>query len=208
MCRNIIRKALAPVLVNDLIHLQLKFLHMFGGLFGKKEDDKDYQFRHRAFMTTAGKMGACARLAKEDPSTLFLTWFSDTNKSFKTFFAENGVDENRVVDARHFHAAQLATHKAVFAEHHPLLTKEEELVKSWNIMNIPVYSAMDEPLFKHFGSEKMIPMMKMMGMKESEVIEHSLVSKSIIKGQEKIAEQVVVEQAAHSQQEWMEKNLK
>lgn len=194
--------------MNDSIHLQLKFLNMFGGLFGKKEEDKDYRFRHRAFMTTVGKMKACCQLAKDDPSAVFLTWFPETNKKFRTFFAENGVDADRVKDARHFHASQTATHKPVFAEHHPLLKKEEDLVSSWNIMNIPVYSAMDEPLFKHFGSEKMIPMMKMMGMKESEVIEHSLVSKSIIKGQEKIAEQVVIEQPADSQQEWMEKNLK
>ena len=67
---------------------------------------------------------------------------------------------------------------------------------------------MDEPLFKHFGSEKIIPLMKMMGMKEDEVIEHNMVSKSIISGQEKIAKQVTLEQKASSQAGWMEKNLK
>ncbi|MBK7308447.1 MAG: hypothetical protein IPI88_16550 [Chitinophagaceae bacterium] len=67
---------------------------------------------------------------------------------------------------------------------------------------------MDEPLFKHFGSDKLIPLMKMMGMKEDEVIEHNMVSKSIIKGQEKIGEQVTLEQAAVSQEEWMRKNIK
>jgi preprotein translocase subunit SecA len=66
---------------------------------------------------------------------------------------------------------------------------------------------MDEPLFKHFGSEKLIPLMKMMGMKEDEVIEHSMVSKSIMKGQEKIAQQVSLEQTAGSQEEWMRKNI-
>ena len=71
-----------------------------------------------------------------------------------------------------------------------------------------VYSAMDEPLFKHFGSEKLIPLMKMMGMKENEVIEHSMVSKSIVSGQKKIEEQVSFEQSASSQAEWMERNLK
>ena len=50
--------------------------------------------------------------------------------------------------------------------------------------------------------------MKMMGMKEDEVIEHSMVSKSIIKGQEKIAQQVTFEQSAASQEEWMRKNIK
>ena len=45
-------------------------------------------------------------------------------------------------------------------------------------------------------------------MKEDEVIEHNMVSKSIIKGQEKIAEQVRLEQSASSQAGWMEKNIK
>ena len=49
--------------------------------------------------------------------------------------------------------------------------------------------------------------MKLMGMKENEVIEHNMVSKSIIKGQEKIEAQVTLEQAASSQAEWMQKNL-
>ena len=50
--------------------------------------------------------------------------------------------------------------------------------------------------------------MKMLGMKEDEVIEHKMVTKSIIKGQEKIAQQVSLEQSANSQEEWMRKNVK
>jgi hypothetical protein len=53
---------------------------------------------------------------------------------------------------------------------------------------------MDEPLFKQFGSEKMIGLIKLLGMKESEAIEHPLqVSKSIAKAQDKIATQVLIE---------------
>lgn len=50
--------------------------------------------------------------------------------------------------------------------------------------------------------------MKLLGMKEDEVIEHSLVTKSIIKGQNKIAGMVELEQSAPSQKEWLERNLK
>ena len=96
----------------------------------------------------------------------------------------------------------------VFVEHYPLHSKELELIKNWTAEKIIVYSAMDEPLFKHFGSEKLVPLMKMMGMKEDEVIEHSMVTKSIIKGQEKIASQVNSEHSASSQGEWMKKNIK
>ena len=96
----------------------------------------------------------------------------------------------------------------VFTEHFPLHAKELALIEHWPPQQIIVYSAMDEALFLHFGSEKMLPLMKLLGMKDDEVIEHSFVTKSIIKGQEKIAAQVEIEQLANSQAEWMEKNIK
>ena len=182
---------------------------MLFNLFGKKEAEKDnHIFTDRAYITTAAKMNACAELARKEPDRLFICWFADTAVKFKDFFRQQGLDENLITEPHHLHASKLQNKIPVFVEHYPLYTKEIELIKNWDAKNIIVYSALDEPLFKHFGSEKLIPLMKMMGMKENEVIEHSMVSKSIIKGQEKIAEQVSLEQSASSQAEWMTKNLK
>ncbi len=182
---------------------------MFSNLFGKKEsENNDHLFKDRGFMSSAAKMKACSVLARENESVLFIAWFNDTAKQFKEYFSLNGLNENRIFETKHFPTHQLLDHIPVFIEHYPIHTKEENFVSNWNIRNILVYSAMDEPLFKHFGSEKLIPLMKMMGMKENEVIEHSMVSKSIINGQKKIEEQVSIEQTAQSQAEWMERNLK
>lgn len=181
---------------------------MFANLFGKKEEDHgNHIFKDRAYMSSAAKMKACADLAKSDEAFIFIAWFSDTAKQFRNYFVQNNIPESRVVEARQIHAAPATSQKPVFVEHYPMHSKEEDFVKNWPHQNMPVYSAMDEPLFKHFGSEKIIPMMKLMGMKENEVIEHNMVSKSIIKGQEKIEAQVTLEQAASSQAEWMQKNL-
>lgn len=178
-------------------------------LFGKKEDSlAGHIFIDRAYVSTAAKMNACMELAKKEPDHLFISWFADTARKFKEFFIQHGIDESRVTEARYIHTPMLQNKVPVFVEHHPLHAKELELIKNWDAKNIVVFSALDEPLFKHFGSDKVIPMMKMLGMKESEAIEHSLVSKSIIKGQEKIAALVSLEQSANSQAEWMEKNIK
>ncbi|MEP7256410.1 MAG: hypothetical protein ABI666_11590 [Ferruginibacter sp.] len=178
-------------------------------LFGKKEDNlAGHIFIDRAYVSTAAKMNACMELAKKEPDHLFISWFADTARKFKEFFIQHGIDENRVTEARYIHTPMLQNKVPVFVEHHPLHAKELELIKNWDAKNIIVFSALDEPLFKHFGSDKVIPMMKMLGMKESEAIEHNLVSKSIIKGQEKIAGLVSLEQPANSQAEWMEKNIK
>jgi hypothetical protein len=181
---------------------------MLFNLFGKKEEAPQSIFTDRCFMTTHAKLKACAALAKEQPGTIFICWFAVTLKTFKEYFTQQGLDEGTVMDAKNFHTALLQHKKAVFTEHHPLHSKELELVQHWPQESIIVYSAMDEPLFVHFGSEKMLGLMKLLGMKEDEVIEHSLVTKSIIKGQDKIAGMVELEQSAPSQKEWLEKNLK
>lgn len=182
---------------------------MLFNLFGKKDDSADnHVFTDRAYMTTAAKMKACANLAKKEPSHLFICWFADTETAFKDFFKQQGLDENLIVETHQLHSSKLQSRIPVFVEHYPLHEREIDLIKNWDAKKIIVFSAMDEPLFKHFGSDKIIPMMKMMGMKEDEVIEHNMVSKSIISGQEKIAKQVMLEQSASSQAGWMEKNIK
>jgi hypothetical protein len=182
---------------------------MLFNLFGKKDDDgENHVFIDRAYVSTAAKMSACAELAKKEPNHVFICWFTDTAVKFKAFFIQQGLDEDRITETHFLHGAKLENKVPVFVEHYPLHIKELDLIKDWGAEKIIVYSAMDEPLFKHFGSEKLIPIMKMLGMKEDEVIEHSMVSKSIINGQEKIAQQVTIEQSASSQEEWMRKNIK
>ena len=181
---------------------------MLFNLFGNKEEGKeDRIFSDKVYITSEAKMNDCVKLAKAQPDTLFISWFNDTGKKFKDFFIQNGLEESRVTEARYLHPAQLQNHTPVFIEHYPLHAKELALVENWNIKNIIVYSAMDEPLFKHFGSDKMIPLIKLLGMKENESIEHSFVTQSITKGQQKIADKVNIEQSANSQAEWMERNI-
>lgn len=181
---------------------------MLFNLFGKKEDGADnHVFVDRAYITTAAKMNACAALARKEPDRLFICWFADTAVKFKEFFSQQGLDGNLITETHHLNAPMLLNRKPVFVEHYPLHSKELELIKNWGAEKIIVFSAMDEPLFKHFGSEKLIPVMKMLGMKEDEVIEHNMVSSSIIKGQEKIAQQVTFDQSASSQEGWMRKNI-
>lgn len=184
----------------------MNFLFNF---FGNKDDSTpEIIFTDRTYLSIAAKTNACITLAKEHPGTLFICWFNETLKKLRTAFIENAIDEMTVIDAKQVHSGMLQKNTAVFAEHYPLHKKELALVEHWPLQQIIVYSSMDEPLLKHFGSEKIIPLMKVLGMKEDEVIENSIVSKSIIKGQANIAALVTTEQSANSQGEWLERNLK
>jgi len=181
---------------------------MLFNLFGKKKKgEMGNFFKDKVYITSAGKMNACVKLAKEYPEGIFIAWFTDTANVYKAFFKENGVSENVIIEADFLTIEQLENHEPVFLEHHPLSAKEIELSANWPYTSLNVFSAMDEPLFKHFGSDKMIPLIKLLGIKESEAIEHSYVTESIVKGQNKIAAKVLIEQPAYSQAEWMQRNM-
>ncbi len=176
-------------------------------LFGKKEDAPESIFVDKTYVTTAAKINACIALARQQPNTVFICWFSDTVKILRAAFLQQGLDELKIVDANELRLATLQNKVPVFAEHYPLHSKEIKLVEQFNIEKAMVFSAMDEPLFKHFGSEKMIVLIKLLGMKEDEAIEHAAVTKYITRGQEKIAVVVTAEKFAQSQEEWMKKNV-
>jgi hypothetical protein len=177
-------------------------------LFGKKEDNSESIFVDKTYVSTAAKINACITLAKGQPNAIFICWFATTAKTLRAAFLQQGLDEFKIVEAKELCLATLQNKVPVFAEHYPLHSKELALAEQFHLQKIIVYSAMDEPLFKFFGSEKMIPLMKLLGMKEDEPIEHSSVTKYIKRGQEKIAAIVIAEQFAPSQEEWMEKNVK
>ncbi len=181
---------------------------MLFNLFGKKESaGSGSLFTDKVFAGANAKLNAMLQLAIEKPDTIFIAWFADTAKKCREFFQQHGINESRVKEAKFIHGSDVMQHTPVFTEHHPLAEKEEGLVKSWDKKPFLVFSSLDEALFKHFGSDKVIPMMKMLGMKEDEAIEHSMVTKSIVNAQHKIASKVIVEQSAGSQEEWLEKNL-
>lgn len=155
----------------------------------------------KIWMTEAAKWKAIADQKKKEPNSVFIFWFDN---SFRQAEASNLTD---LLMAREVHASQLENKPIVFAEHYPLQQKEQELFEKLNLTEVQIWSALDEPLFKQFGSDKIIGMMKQLGMKEENAIEHNMISKAIQNAQEKIAKKVLVDQLCTSQQEWMQRNL-
>ena len=108
--------------------------------------------------------------------------------------------------AREVHSSQIVNKQVIFVEHYPLMQKEQELFVKLNLQQAEVWSALDESLFKQFGSDKIIHMMKQLGTKEDDVIEHAMISKAIQNTQEKISKKVLIDQTCTSQEEWMRRN--
>jgi len=97
------------------------------------------------------------------------------------------------------------------AEHYPMLSHEKRVTDLLDSLidlklNYCFFSALDEPLFKVFGGERITAVIEKLGMKEDETISHSMITKSIQNAQEKIEKQVNLERKANSAEEWFRMN--
>lgn len=138
---------------------------MLFNLFGSKKENSS-SFTDRVYMSSNAKQNAIVKLATDNPNTVFIGWFSVTINNTKTLFKQHQIDESRVIDYRHFHSGAVAGKEIVFLEHYPLSEKEKQFIQNIEQAKFIVFSAMDEPIFLHFGSEKMAPMLKMLGLKK------------------------------------------
>mgnify|MGYP003575494279 CR=1 FL=1 len=156
----------------------------------------------KIWMTENARNNACFDLAQNQPSTTFVAWFEETRNSFTKFANAKGITSIDIQLATYFHVAKEGA-QVIFLEHHPLQAEEQQKFESLGLTEASVYTSMEEPLFGIFGGEKIVELMKKMGMREDDLIEHNLVTKSIKKAQDKIAEKAVLNSRANSQADWL-----
>jgi hypothetical protein len=174
-------------------------------LFKKKKDS--VKVIDRIWMSQAAKWKGLIELSKQDPSLLIVTWFGHTAEQLQAAFTEAGFASAPIQVARELHGALVKSHNVVFAEHYPVRTREQEVFLQWKLPQAIVHSSLDEPLFQQFGGDKIVEMMKKLGMEEDSMIQHALVSKSIENAQEKVEKKMTLEQPASSALEWMDRNM-
>lgn len=172
------------------------------GLF--KSSSTGFKVVDKIWMSKQAKLNACAAMLQSNPDCLFIAWFEETARELMQAI---GHQENKVIMARDAAAFNRQGRMVILAEHYPLPAVEQTLFAALNMKEIPVLTAMDEPFFAPFNPENMISLMKKMGMKEHEVVSHSMVSKSIRRAQEVISERTETDHPATSQQEWFSLNV-
>lgn len=173
------------------------------GLF--KRSSSGVRVIDKIWMTKQAKLNACAAMLQANPDCLFIAWFEETARELAGAI---GLQENKVILARDAVAFNRQGRMVMFAEHYPLPAVEQALFANLNMKEVPVLTAMDEPFFEPFNPERMISLMKKMGMKDDEVIGHSMVSRSIRKAQDAISKRVKTDHPATSQQEWFALNAR
>ena len=171
-----------------------------------KKIEKVVNVFDKVTISATAKFKAMLSQWENDSNMAFVFWFDESLRQAESFFINQATKPIALLSAKEAASSHLAGKNPVFGEHYPIRTKEEELFNKMKLQSVIVFSSLDEPLLKHFGGEKIIHLMKQLGMKEDEIIEHKMVSKAIRNAQDKIGKKVLVEQSAHTQQDWFEKN--
>lgn len=161
----------------------------------------------KIFIHTKNKWPYCQKLLQENSKTIFIGWFDDSIEELERYLSQTNV-QAVVLKARTISRSQIREMHIVFIEHYPVKSKEDQLFDQLSLKEAIFLSAVDEPLLKHFGGDKLISIMEGMGMKEDDPIEHKLITQSIVTAQKKIESKVFLDHSTRSQAEWMERNIK
>lgn len=146
------------------------------------------------------------KICQSDPNIVVICWFTATLDKLNAVFPFNGTD-SFVYLAGSVHGSMLKNKILVFAEHHPLIEKEKNFLESHGISKAEVHTSLDEPFMLHFGGERIANLMRSLGMGENDPLENKMISHSIRNAQESLSKKTVLELSAHSQAEWLKKNL-
>jgi hypothetical protein len=160
----------------------------------------------RVFLSSEAKYSAILQQICDPSNVVIVTWFEESHGSIEARVQSNHLNAE-IYLAREIAAHNIQGKTILFAEHHPLITKQKELLQKLRLKEAVFYSALDEPFFKHFGGDRMISMMEKLGLSGNEAIEHHMITNAIKNVQEKIAKEVIIEHSAQSQAEWFSKNI-
>lgn len=172
-----------------------------------KKKDPSVLVIDKITMDDEAKLAALQAAWQTSPELVILFWFEESLQQVTDYFSRNGSTMPELMMTREASSRQLQGKKIIFGEHYPLASREQVLYHELGLQAAEVYSSLHEPLFRQFGGDRIITLMQSLGMDKNEVIEHSMISNSIRRAQEKIGKKLKLEQPARSAQQWFAVNF-
>jgi hypothetical protein len=191
------------------------------GLFKSPEKEiitKDFIWKNEAV-----KYKALVKHLKQQEKSVLVYYFEDTKNTVEEVL--NGAAINFSTEANSFvtkvwlisahtllHKSDMGNRTVFFAEHHPSYSREHEikqhLLDKLGIQEILFYTSFEDKLLQLFGSERILQLLEKMGLKDDEVIEHTMISTSIERAQKRIDENISFHNNnTRQRKDWFEINL-
>lgn len=190
------------------------------GLFKSKQKElltKDFIWKNEA-----SKYSALMKHLKESEKAIVVYYFDDTKHIAEEFL--NSASINYSTESNSFatkvwlmnaksllHKSNIENRIIFFAEHHPSFAVEKEIkqhmLNNLGSNEVVFYTSFEDKLMQVFGSERILQIMEKMGLKDDEAIQHTLISSSLEKAQQKIDEQIQFPSDARIRKDWFVLNL-
>ncbi len=106
---------------------------------------------------------------------------------------------------------QQVTTKGVLlsAEFYPTRSRNKQLLELAGKENtIIFYTELDNAYFKSMGMKTVIALVDRLGVKANESIEHTMIGRSIVRGQEQLEKKIIKEKEASNLEDWILFNVK
>jgi hypothetical protein len=192
-------------------------------IFNKKDKP---EVTDMVFMSRLGKYKDLFAAFSELNTVLIVCYFKETGTELKKFMDGTGTSYREmphapfepgkihVIQAEHLLAyqADLSEATCIFMEHFPSYSREDQLLQhlyqTLKVRRVFFYVSVDEPLFRLFGGEKLVDLMKKLGLSEEEAVSHTMVTQSIERAQKKLEESLRGEIQADSAEAWIRLNTK
>lgn len=172
------------------------------GLFDfLKKKDSGPIIQDLVWINQKDKMRGCLNIVEENPNLMLVAWSTLTQQWFQDYLSK---ETGRTITIELASYLNSSSETVYFLEHHPQLSKEELLFDAVKIPKAVFLNALDDHLMEMFGSTRIAKVMDRMGLKEGEVIEHLMITKSIRNAQKKMDESGVMENQNSKFQEWLD----
>lgn len=169
-------------------------------------------------------------------SVLLLSHFESTLASLAALLRERGINHERfsslnpaelcmsalgkvwLGSARTFQVASEMTSQTqgapleiIVAEHHPLQSRDQEIVDAAAKLSCKAqlcfYFSLDDPVMRHFGADSIKGLFERLGIEKDECLSHPLIGTAIRTAQEKIERKVGKDVSTDSAADWFKYNL-
>tara|TARA_R110002072_G_scaffold302068_1_gene483684 strand:+ start:10528 stop:11133 length:606 start_codon:yes stop_codon:yes gene_type:complete len=194
---------------------------LFGFLFGGNKSNVEF-LPDRIWLTEKAKeSGIRAEIEKEAASQpagiLLVTHFPDTLKYLSELQTAIDADfDLRLASELTSDLTSLLTfddrqYVILVAERHPLRSHDDRIVEFAEDLpckcRMAFHLSLEDPLIKVFIGPTIEPLLRTLGMEESEAIESNMVSRRIAAAQKKIGASVFGDTEADNAHEWLKSNM-
>jgi hypothetical protein len=137
-----------------------------------------------------------------------ITWFDDEKKQLKNLL-DNSIFKANIFLHTQFSSREVNSETPlVLWGHPPLANMEDEIALKTNIFSIvTIMSSLDDALLQYFVSNKTRKFLDSLGYRDGEVLENTMISKSIRMAQEELQKTIKNPKSATSDKEWFQLNV-